>query len=610
MGSCAVSVGLAILFVLGMPPPYAGQATTHAGQICRELDVVSPTAQQHVSGRYLLADGQTAQGLPVWKRDDAKYWLYTMKSGKWGVGGERVPLEDFNSDTAWIYCPDEPNQKLPHAFRCVWKYWDQAISAWTADAGITVRAACGASAAKALIAAMWADPEDAEWLLEPVLAAREEIRASRAPSSAQPLSLRWRAATYGQPHGAANKGAVKHVVYGGDWVTQAFMQRGFHGPVADDNWDVLFTHRPQRKALMAASLPRRRGRLVSHCEYFVAAGQKGGYAKHTANVLRLRRLPGVCEGAEREVAASSEEGEEGEIADELQRCGLAGGGGPKHLRVFNLAIEAQREQWRQAVQEDMSLEWVVKPTVAGRSQGIRLLRGEDALGASLPSHLYVAQEYIRRPFLGFGGRKFHLRLYILVTRWKPIGAFLFDEGIVFRSRLAYDSDNTSVERDIFSGVSESVEPLALSTLWNFIDTLPLGARPSSSAEVNRRIVRLLAELLGTEAVRESFGEPRDGAVVGAIDIGEPGSLGCFDFFGADVMLDDSLEPYVLEFNIGPNLYVDEHGPSFTQLYRAVKGPLLRQMIHWMELRSRSPPRTVDEANLLETQTLHNFTRIV
>merc|ERR1712176_1633170 len=122
---------------------------------------------------------------------------------------------------------------------------------------------------------------------------------------------------------------------------------------------------------------------------------------------------------------------------------------------------------------------------------------------------------------GFGGRKFHLRLYVHVPRWSPVGALLYDDGMVFRSRHAYEGHRPSTKNDVFSGVSQDVEPLALTTLWDALGSMV-------AAKVRTRIVDLLANIFGV-AVEETFGD--------ASDLNKRG-FACFDLFGVDVMLDE------------------------------------------------------------------------
>lgn len=52
----------------------------------------------------------------------------------------------------------------------------------------------------------------------------------------------------------------------------------------------------------------------------------------------------------------------------------------------------------------------------------------EALPEERSDPLIVVQEYIRNPML-VGGYKFDLRLYVLVTSFHPLKAFLFNDGL-------------------------------------------------------------------------------------------------------------------------------------------------------------------------------------
>lgn len=53
------------------------------------------------------------------------------------------------------------------------------------------------------------------------------------------------------------------------------------------------------------------------------------------------------------------------------------------------------------------------------------------------THLKVAQLYITDPLL-LQGRKFHLRLWVLVTGARPLRAYMHAQGLVLFSSTAYE----------------------------------------------------------------------------------------------------------------------------------------------------------------------------
>jgi hypothetical protein len=79
------------------------------------------------------------------------------------------------------------------------------------------------------------------------------------------------------------------------------------------------------------------------------------------------------------------------------------------------------------------------------TQGVAACRALQAAllpprNASKPHmHLKVAQQYITRPLL-LAGRKFHLRLWLLVTGHTPLRAYLHTSGLVLFSSEPYNPD--------------------------------------------------------------------------------------------------------------------------------------------------------------------------
>eukprot|EP00931_Biecheleriopsis_adriatica_P108651 TRINITY_DN8298_c0_g1_i2.p1 TRINITY_DN8298_c0_g1~~TRINITY_DN8298_c0_g1_i2.p1 ORF type:complete len:399 (-),score=59.79 TRINITY_DN8298_c0_g1_i2:101-1297(-) len=359
---------------------------------------------------------------------------------------------------------------------------------------------------------------------------------------------KWRARPYGK------RGAGLWRIYGDEFAALTFSDAGFHGPVDDDSWDLLWTHWPSNKDLAHATLPpRASSRLVNHCRYFDAAGQKCHMARH---VRAVQRALGKAE------------------SESLY-----------HPLTYILMNDSHVESWLADLTENPEAVWLVKECSAGRSQGIELVSGQAKHASIVKSSLYtwaVAQRYIERPFLGWDGSKFHLRLYVLVASWKPARVFLYDEGLVFRSRFRYNSKSLNLARDVFSGVSDEVDNLALSSLWE-----ALGSR---SISVKEKIIEAFRTILGT-AVTESFG-PAD-------NLGSRG-YDCFDLYGVDVMLDESLHPWILEINPGPNMWVSEQSAVNETL---IKGTFLEQVARWAH---RSLQAGLDEAHKM----LLNFTRVL
>ena len=96
------------------------------------------------------------------------------------------------------------------------------------------------------------------------------------------------------------------------------------------------------------------------------------------------------------------------------------------MRAFT--AEEQRRQ-----EDEQQNFWIMKPIGMSRGRGISLVRD---IGALTYSQASVVQRYVERP-LCLNGYKFDLRLYVLVTSFKPLEAFIYQEGFARVSTQQY-----------------------------------------------------------------------------------------------------------------------------------------------------------------------------
>eukprot|EP01114_Cavostelium_apophysatum_P017854 TRINITY_DN5395_c0_g1_i3.p1 TRINITY_DN5395_c0_g1~~TRINITY_DN5395_c0_g1_i3.p1 ORF type:complete len:284 (+),score=59.00 TRINITY_DN5395_c0_g1_i3:1335-2186(+) len=203
--------------------------------------------------------------------------------------------------------------------------------------------------------------------------------------------------------------------------------------------------------------------------------------------------------------------------------------------------------------------WILKPANKSRSLGISVIHSLDEIPGRLKGEepassgevplwgrdTYVVSRYIDNPLL-LSGKKFDLRVYVLVTSFHPLKAFIYKNGFSRFCTQNYSSD-----------VSE------LKNLYRHItNTSFQEGAATKNLETKWTLDRLLSRL-------ETFeGYDRKGTLWTKIKhivfhslssvqdvIGTTKNLQCFQLFGYDILIDDKFAPWLLEVNGSPSLSV-------------------------------------------------------
>jgi tubulin polyglutamylase TTLL2 len=106
--------------------------------------------------------------------------------------------------------------------------------------------------------------------------------------------------------------------------------------------------------------------------------------------------------------------------------------------------------------------WICKPSSSSQGKNIFLIHTPDELRYECS---FVVQRYISQPML-IGGYKFDLRVYCLVTSFRPLTVFMYREGLVRFSSQKYDKHTTPS----LQLVSHSSELLLFQIFFSFLLT--------------------------------------------------------------------------------------------------------------------------------------------
>lgn len=195
--------------------------------------------------------------------------------------------------------------------------------------------------------------------------------------------------------------------------------------------------------------------------------------------------------------------------------------------------------------------WIKKPIASSRGRGVKVVSSSDT---SVPQRRCLIQTYISDPYL-ITGRKFDLRMYVVVTSVSPFRIYLHSKGIVRFATHQYDYNvpddrkshltNFSInKKDVDFIRSDGAEEKIESSKWTlefFYNYL----------EENGEDVKLLKERI-IFVITSAF-------VSGLSSVAEKHLMYVFnrhssmELYGVDLLIDEKLNPYIIEVNISPSL---------------------------------------------------------
>ncbi|CAE7192171.1 Ttll6a [Symbiodinium pilosum] len=258
---------------------------------------------------------------------------------------------------------------------------------------------------------------------------------------------------------------------------------------------------------------------------------------------------------------------------------------PKEYRFFpdTWILPTDMSDFKQQFAAAKKQTFIIKPDNGCQGKGIFLIRDVEKVPVDFSS-TYVAQRYISKPLL-LDGYKFDLRLYVLVSGCDPLRIFLHRRGLV---RLASEQYVEPTKNNLSEVMVHLTNYAINKTNPNFEEN----TNPDDAQDGHKRSWEAVQEHLRQEGhdVDTLLAEIEDLIVKTLIAVQpslshfyhscQPDDVYngmSFEILGFDVMLDQKLQPWLLEVN---------HAPSFateSELDRLVKEEVLRDSFNLLDL---------------------------
>ncbi|KAM3717069.1 Tubulin polyglutamylase ttll-5 [Dirofilaria immitis] len=200
--------------------------------------------------------------------------------------------------------------------------------------------------------------------------------------------------------------------------------------------------------------------------------------------------------------------------------------------------------------------FIVKPVASSRGNGIFIIQspGDIPLGSPM-----LVSRYIENPYL-LNGHKFDLRLYVLVTSFNPLVAYMYSEGLARFASEKYSCSAKNYDQHFSHLTNYSLNKNNGKFIRNeSADTEDNGHKWTLGAllrklQHNGIDTNLLMVRVEDVVLKTLFSV--QGQIAAASKNVVAYSKCCFELFGFDVLIDTDLKPWLLEVNLSPSLSCD------------------------------------------------------
>lgn len=223
--------------------------------------------------------------------------------------------------------------------------------------------------------------------------------------------------------------------------------------------------------------------------------------------------------------------------------------------VFPQDAEDYEEHKNELIKSgDIDHLWIFKPSASSCGKGIRIM----TLDTPIPvvKRGFVISDYIANPHL-IEGLKYDLRVYVLVTSFDPLIAYMYEDGLVRFATDKFSLDPSKFENMFVHLTNYSIQKKSEAYQQN-------KAKGPSNLKASKWSLKTLQKVFEDHnkdyvTVKKRMHDliiktliSVEDPINKAMKAATPHNNLCFELYGFDIMIDSDLKPWILEVNISPS----------------------------------------------------------
>lgn len=205
--------------------------------------------------------------------------------------------------------------------------------------------------------------------------------------------------------------------------------------------------------------------------------------------------------------------------------------------------------------------WSSSNTQTSSATGTTPISTTTPLPSTIPREAYVISKYLESPLL-VGGKKFDLRIYVLVTSFRPLRVYQYCHGFARFCNVKYTTATSELDNEFVHLTNVAIQKnnedynISHGGKWH-IHNLRLYIESTRGLLESNKLFYEIDQVIihSLHSVQNVIMNDKH----------------CFECYGYDILIDSALKPWLVEVNASPSL------TCTTEADRIVKTELLRDI---------------------------------